>query len=223
MTKQEKKENNYKESEVISEEMGPETPRSNEINSDVNLDQETLASQISYASFDRRLISFTIDVTITFLLITIIQNIHNILFENTLMSKMNHFFIEYGGQQNGISLGTLWNYMVEQHILRDYLIWQFLIPFGIMTAYIILSWLKFNGATLGKWLTRTRIVDAKTFQSPTLSQYIARFLSYPLLILTLGIGLAMISFRNDKRGLHDIIAGTAVICKVKKTKIINTL
>ena len=40
---------------------------------------------------------------------------------------------------------------------------------------------------------------------------IARFFAYSLSALTLGIGFLMIAFRQDKRGLHDLVCDTVVI------------
>ena len=40
---------------------------------------------------------------------------------------------------------------------------------------------------------------------------LCRTLAYILSFLTLGIGFLMVAFRADKRALHDLIAGTAVI------------
>ncbi len=177
--------------------------------------------KIVYASFDRRLISFTIDVATIFLLIHFIQTIHNIFWQDNLTEKMNHFFIEYGGQKNGMNFSTIWNYMVEQGVLYAYIMWQFIVPFSIMTGYVMISWIKFSGITLGKFFTKTQIVDVKTFKNPTKLQYFVRFISYPLLILTLGIGMVIISFRKDRRGLHDLISNTAVIIRSSK-KIINS-
>ena len=37
-----------------------------------------------------------------------------------------------------------------------------------------------------------------------------RYIGYWVNALTLGIGYLFIAFRKDKRGLHDLIAGTSV-------------
>ena len=55
--------------------------------------------------------------------------------------------------------------------------------------------------------TGTNIGYGKTF----LRQYVGMFLNF----LTLGIGLLMVAFRSDKRGLHDMVAGTRVLRVVR--------
>ena len=203
--------------EMVDIEKKADERRDPKLDDATNLHEET-RGEIRYASFDRRLISFTVDIAISFILITIAQNIYNIFYGNNLNEKMQHFFVEYGGQKGGMSLDTVWNYMIEQGILYDYIAWNFVIQFSIMTTYVMISWIKFNGVTPGKWLTRTKIVDAQTFQTATIHQDIIRFLAYPLLLLTLGVGMAIISFRKDRRGLHDLISGTAVIVKPSTRK-----
>ena len=43
-----------------------------------------------------------------------------------------------------------------------------------------------------------------------LDKAVLRYIGLWINILTLGIGYLMIAFRKDKRGLHDLIAGTVV-------------
>lgn len=62
------------------------------------------------------------------------------------------------------------------------------------------------GQTPGKKLVRTRVVDAKTFENAPYWKLILRFLFYPFGAITF-ISL----FRKDKRSLHDLLSGTAVI------------
>lgn len=63
-----------------------------------------------------------------------------------------------------------------------------------------------DGQTPGKKLARIRVVDAKTFENAPYWKLILRFLLYPFGAITF-ISL----FRKDKRSLHDLISGTAVI------------
>ena len=88
--------------------------------------------------------------------------------------------------------------------------WEFLFEFSVLIV-TILFWDKWQGATPGKKFVHVKIVDAKTFKDITNKQAITRSLAYIPSILSFGIGFLMIAFRKDKRGLHDLIAGTAVI------------
>lgn len=64
-----------------------------------------------------------------------------------------------------------------------------------------------SGQTPGKKLAHIRVVDAKTFQNASYPKLILRFFLYPLG----GIGFFVLFFRRDKRALHDLLSGTAVI------------
>ncbi len=69
----------------------------------------------------------------------------------------------------------------------------------------------FNGQTIGKWLTGTRIlsIDGKPV---SFSKVLLRHLiGYPLTILTLGLGFLFSVFNKKGRALHDYLSGTVVI------------
>lgn len=75
----------------------------------------------------------------------------------------------------------------------------------------LLFWKRWRGATPGKKFLHVKIVDAKTFGDIDNKQAIIRSVGYVASTLTFLAGFFMVAFRNDKRGLHDLIAGTAVI------------
>lgn len=64
--------------------------------------------------------------------------------------------------------------------------------------------------TPGKKLTRIRVVDAKTLQPAPYWKLTLRFMGYFLSLISL-VGFFIGLFRKDKRALHDLISGTAVI------------
>lgn len=64
--------------------------------------------------------------------------------------------------------------------------------------------------TPGKKLTRIRVVDAKTLLPATYWKLTLRFIGYFLSLISV-IGFFIGLFRRDKRCLHDLISGTAVI------------
>ncbi len=88
--------------------------------------------------------------------------------------------------------------------------WEFINFVVLMTVYMI-SWKKFKGATLGKKFLHVKIVDAKTFKDIDNKQAITRSFGYIVSTLVFLIGFLMVGFRKDKRGLHDLLAGTVVI------------
>ena len=88
--------------------------------------------------------------------------------------------------------------------------WELVFEFSVLIA-TILFWDNWRGATPGKKFVHIKIVDAKTLEDITNKQAITRSLGYIPSTLLLGIGFLMVAFRKDKRALHDLLAGTAVI------------
>ena len=87
--------------------------------------------------------------------------------------------------------------------------------FGLWIAlwwcYFTVGWGLF-GATPGKWLVGLRVVDhhGRCPIGPT--RALLRLIAYCISSTVLGIGHLMILFRSDNRALHDILAGTRVVC-----------
>ncbi len=88
--------------------------------------------------------------------------------------------------------------------------WETINLIVIITVTMIF-WKKFKGATPGKKFVHIRIVDAKTFKDIDNKQAITRSFGYIVSTLAFLIGFIMVAFRKDKRGLHDLLAGTVVI------------
>lgn len=81
----------------------------------------------------------------------------------------------------------------------------------ITITITMIFWKKYKGATPGKKFCKIRIVDAQTFKEVNNQQALTRIIGMFVSIFTLGIGFIMVAFRDDKRGLHDLLAGTVVI------------
>ena len=77
----------------------------------------------------------------------------------------------------------------------------------IMGVHVIL-WRR-TGQTPGKKFAQIKVVDAKTLKEASYPKLIIRFVGYFLSVITLGFLLGLL--RKDKRTLHDLISGTAVI------------
>lgn len=88
--------------------------------------------------------------------------------------------------------------------------WELLFQLSVL-AITLVFWKKWSGATPGKKVFNIKIVDAKTFQAISNKQAIIRSLGYVLSTLPLLFGFLMAALRSDKRTLHDLVAGTAVI------------
>ena len=88
--------------------------------------------------------------------------------------------------------------------------WELLFEVAVIVVTLIF-WRKNKGATPGKKFVNIKIVDAKTLHDIDTKQAITRSLGYIASILILMIGFLMVGLRKDKRGLHDLLAGTLVI------------
>ncbi len=66
------------------------------------------------------------------------------------------------------------------------------------------------GQTPGKKLAHIRVVDATTLENAPYWKLILRFIGYFISLITL-VGFFIGFFRRDKRALHDLLSGTAVI------------
>jgi uncharacterized RDD family membrane protein YckC len=96
--------------------------------------------------------------------------------------------------------------------------WELLFEVSVLLITMIF-WRRWRGATPGKKFANIKIVDAKTFKDIDNKQAVTRSFGYIISTLTLLIGFFMVAFRKDKRGLHDLLADTAVIYTTKSTKI----
>jgi len=88
--------------------------------------------------------------------------------------------------------------------------WELLFEFSVLLVTIIF-WRRWRGATPGKKYLHIKIVDAKTFEDIDNKQAVTRSIGYIISTIPFLIGFIMVGFRKDKRGLHDLIAGTVVI------------
>lgn len=88
--------------------------------------------------------------------------------------------------------------------------WELFFQLSVLLT-TLLFWKRWRGATPGKKFLNVKIVDAKTFGDIDNKQAIIRSVGYVASTLTFLAGFFMVAFREDKRGLHDLIAGTAVI------------
>ena len=88
--------------------------------------------------------------------------------------------------------------------------WELLFELSVLVV-TMLFWKRWRGATPGKRFVHIKIVDAKSFDDITNTQAITRSFGYIASTFAFLIGFLMIGVRKDKRGLHDLLAGTCVI------------
>ncbi len=88
--------------------------------------------------------------------------------------------------------------------------WELIFEVSVLLVTMIF-WKRWRGATPGKKFVHIKIVDAKTLEDITNTQAITRSFGYIASTFAFLIGFLMVAIRKDKRGLHDLLAGTVVI------------
>jgi uncharacterized RDD family membrane protein YckC len=173
------------------------------------MEVSNLSQNIEYASFNRRVIAATIDVIILSLILTPLSSLLDyILYDGKgIIVMLSEFF---SAHDNVVSSEDLWKFLIEDNVLLNYCIIQF-IMFCIIGSFFIGFWIYYKGKTPGKFITNIRIVDADSYSNPTNRRYILRFLCYVLSTLILCLGFIMCSFTKRRQGLHDMMVGTVVI------------
>ncbi len=81
----------------------------------------------------------------------------------------------------------------------------------VLTITVILLFWQFKQATPGKMIFNGKIVDAVTFQKPSMGKYVIRYIGYIPSSLALGLGFIWVAIDKQKRGWHDMMAGTLVV------------
>ena len=157
-------------------------------------------NEIKYAGFWIRLIASLVDTIVLALPVAIV-----IYF----LSDGNWFdFSLYQQNMSYAMSGNATKALASQPQMS--MKWELLFEIAVLLITMIF-WRRWRGATPGKKFVHIKIVDAKTFQEINNQQAITRSIGYIVSTLTLLIGFFMVAFRADKRGLHDLLAGTVVI------------
>lgn len=88
--------------------------------------------------------------------------------------------------------------------------WDLMLGYILPAIAVVVFWV-YKSATPGKMATRLTIVDARTGQKPTTTQFIIRYLGYFVSIIPLFFGIIWVAIDERKQGWHDKIAGTVVL------------
>lgn len=81
----------------------------------------------------------------------------------------------------------------------------------VMGFVLVLLFWQSRQATPGKMMFSGRIVDARTGGKPSFGRLVLRYLCYLPSGLVLCLGFIWVAFDKQKRGWHDLIAGTLVV------------
>ena len=93
--------------------------------------------------------------------------------------------------------------------------WNIVINYILPAIVVMLFWV-YKSATPGKLILKLAIVDAKTGEKPSVTQWIVRYLGYYLSAMVLMLGFVWVGLDRRKQGWHDKIAGTVVISNKDK-------
>lgn len=97
-----------------------------------------------------------------------------------------------------------------QHRPQPQMQWELVFEL-LMAVVIIIFWKRWAGATPGKKMMGIEVVSMEGSQELSNKQMIIRYFGYIVSTIPFLIGFFMVAFRSDKRALHDLLAGTAVI------------
>lgn len=88
----------------------------------------------------------------------------------------------------------------------------------VMPFFAILIFWHYKSATPGKMMIKATIVDATSYEQPSMKQYVIRNLGYIVSLLPLGLGYLWVGWDKRKQSWHDKMAHTLVVQpkKVKK-------
>ncbi len=158
---------------------------------------------VRYAGFWVRFVASMIDTVVVGLpLVYLIYIISNGNYMN-IASLLDAFKTAQAGNVN------MTMYYLNQNG-HNSLFWE-VVTETLLAFVVTVFWKNFRGATPGKKIMKIKIVDAKTLQPISTSQALVRFIGYIISTLPLCFGFVMIAFRDDKRGIHDLLAKTCVI------------
>ena len=101
-------------------------------------------------------------------------------------------------------LGADW-VVQDEHTFSDF-VYQVIV--AVITVYL---WVNWSGYTPGKKIMGIKVVTVDNYAEVGYGKAILRYFGYFVSVITLGLGFIIVAFRQDKRGLHDLIAGTYVI------------
>jgi uncharacterized RDD family membrane protein YckC len=153
---------------------------------------ESQRPKIRYADFKERAMAFTTDIFMIGIPITLL-----------IMILFGHDQMMNSASGLDVILDPV---EAKKHAPNP--VASFLQVFLYLSAFV-LFW-HANGQTPGNKMMQIKVVDANTFETASWGKLIVRFFGYFLSAITL-VGFFTGMSRPDKRALHDLISGTAVI------------
>ena len=155
--------------------------------------------EVIYASFWERLVASLLD---TLILAVPIGMLVYFLSDGQWMN-----FDQF---QNAMQMAQYGNAEALHSMPQTDMTWELLFE-ALMMFIIIIFWRRWAGATPGKKILGIEVVNFADNSPLTNKQMIIRYIGYLISTLPFLLGFFMVLFRQDRRALHDLLAGTAVI------------
>ncbi len=158
-----------------------------------------MSSEIIYASFWERLVASLLDTLILAVPIGIL-----------VYFLSDGQWMDFEQFQNAIQMAQYGNAKALESMPQTDMTWELLFE-ALMMLVIIIFWRRWAGATPGKKMLGIEVVNFTDNTPLTNKQIIIRYIGYLISTLPFLLGFFMVLFRQDRRALHDLLAGTAVI------------
>ncbi len=158
-----------------------------------------MSSEVIYASFWERLVASLLDTLILAVPIGIL-----------VYFLSDGQWMDFEQFQNAIQMAQYGNVKALESMPQTDMTWELLFE-ALMMLVIIIFWRRWAGATPGKKMLGIEVVNFTDNTPLTNKQIIIRYIGYLISTLPFLLGFFMVLFRQDKRALHDLLAGTAVI------------
>ena len=119
-------------------------------------------------------------------------------------------WFDFSQYQQNLKMAMSGNVNALKSLPKTDITWE-VINLIVTVTITMLFWRRWRGATPGKKFVHIKIVDAKTLKEIDNQQALTRIIGMFASAFIFGIGFLMVAFREDKRGLHDLLAGTVVV------------
>ncbi|HEU5046736.1 MAG TPA: RDD family protein [Rickettsiales bacterium] len=186
-------------------------------------DYENAPLPVQYAPFNTRIMATAVDVLLIMIVaMPVINTIAAHLWTPLTPNDFAPLAREYEHSRN---MGTFLHGFVQiaqDRRLVQQAFFENLMQFLFVAAYMLPFWFRYS-STPGKMLMRIEIQDAATRAPMTRKQAVIRFLGYLVSFIPATFGFLYILFNKKRRGFHDLIAGTIVVVKPKKSNKDNSV
>lgn len=169
-------------------------------------------SDYVYASFTVRTFAITVDMLLLFLLMAPVFGwISEFVFPDYYLNggdnQAQNIMFALGNEKitTDVAMQKLEELGVFRKLGLDYFLQLF-----VSGVIIIFAWVKFN-TTPGLAVFRAHVADATTGETPTLRQYVIRYIVGVIAIAPLMLGVLVMFFNARKMALHDWAANTVIL------------